>query len=715
MIRFNDILEKIRSYHPDVNLDELQRAYVLCAKAHQGKEPFEGEPYLKHSLQVAYILTQLRMDVDTVITGLLHDILEKNLISKDTLESLFGAEIAELVDGVTQIGKMTFRNTQERQAENFRKMLLATARDIRVVIVKLADRLDSMRTLDQQARQVQLQVAQETYDIYAPLANRLGISWIKSELEDYSFRYLEPEIFYDLANKINRRRVQRDEYIGEAKKKIELKLAEHGMEGLVSGRAKHLYSVYDKMQRQGIDLDQVYDLAAFRVIVPQISDCYAVLGIIHSTWKPIPGRFKDYIAMPKANMYQSLHTTVIGPYGERMEVQIRTEEMHRVAEEGIAAHWKYKEGGASGSFQGKDDRQFAWLRQLLEWQQELKDSREFMRSVKLDLLSDSVYVFTPGGEVKELPRGSTPIDFAFSIHSELGTHCSGAKINGKLVPLRTELNNGNIVEIVTSAHRSPSKDWLAFVKTSRARNKIRQWIKTEQRGKSIELGRELLEKELRKYGLGLKKTLAGEAFAAAVSDLGFKETDDLLASLGYGKVSLGQIISRVVPAQERYEPPSVEKEEETGGRERVSSGIKIQGVGDIMFRFAKCCNPVQGDPVVGFITRGRGITVHTADCPRIQDDDPERYVDVEWDVRESESRSVSIRVFCYDRKGILAGITNAITDCEANILSASISSQKGDQGVNLFEIEVKDLDHLTQVINAVKRVKDVFKVERVRS
>ncbi len=714
MIRFNDILEKIRSYHPEVDLGEIQRAYVFCAKVHKGEESLDGEPYLKHSLEVAYLLAQLRMDIDTIITGLLHDTLEENLVSKELLKSLFGEEITELVEGVTQIGKMTFHNTEERQAENFRKMLLATARDIRVVIVKLADRLDFMRTLDQQTKVSQAQIAQETYDIYAPLANRLGISWIKSELEDYSFRYLEPEVYFDLASKISKRKVQRDEYIEEVKNKVEQKLAEHGLEGVVSGRAKHLYSVYHKMESQGIDLDQVYDLAAFRIIVSKVSDCYAVLGIIHSTWKPIPGRFKDYIAMPKSNMYQSLHTTVIGPYGERMEVQIRTEEMHQVAEEGIAAHWKYKEGAAAPSFDGKDDRQFAWLRQMLEWQQELKDSREFMRTVKLDLLSDSVFVFTPGGEVKELPRGSSPIDFAFSIHSELGAHCSGAKVNGKLVPLRTQLNNGNIVEIITSTHQSPSKDWLAFVKTSKARNKIRQWIKTEQRGKSIELGRELLEKELRKYGLGFKKTLSGELFQAAVADLGFKEADDILASLGYGKVSLGQIVSRVIPQQEKSETTSVKKSDDSPARERVSSGIKIQGMDDIMFRLAKCCNPVQGDPVVGFITRGRGITVHTADCPRTQGDDPERYVEVEWDERESGGRSISIRVFCYDRKGILAGISTAITDCEANILSASISSRKGDQGVNLFEIEVKDLEHLNQVINTVKKVKDVFRVERVR-
>ncbi|MBN1142380.1 MAG: bifunctional (p)ppGpp synthetase/guanosine-3',5'-bis(diphosphate) 3'-pyrophosphohydrolase [Deltaproteobacteria bacterium] len=716
MVRLNDILEEVRSAHPDVNLDPLEKAYVFSAKVHKGEENLSGEPYLNHPLEVGYLLAKLRMDVDTVVTGLLHDVLEENLSDRNTVKGLFGEGIAQLLDGVTQIGKMSFRSAAERQAENFRKMLLATARDVRVVIVKLADRLDGMRLLPRQPETVRRQVAQETFDIYAPLANRLGISWVKCDLEDYSFRFLMPEIYYDLASKIAKKKRERDDYIQEARTKIEQKLAEHGLSGKVTGRAKHLYSIYLKMERQGIDFDQVYDLAAFRVIVRELSECYAVLGIIHSTWKPIPGRFKDYIAMPKANMYQSLHTTVIGPYGERMEVQIRTDDMHRVAEEGIAAHWLYKEGPMADMLGPRENRQFAWLRQLLEWQQELTDSREFMRSVKLDLLSDSVFVFTPRGEVKELPRGATPIDFAYTVHSQLGDHCTGAKVDGRLVPLRTELANGNIVEILSSPNQTPSKDWLNFAKTTKARNKIRQWIKTEERGKSIEIGKELLEKELRKHGLGLKKTLAGDVFRELISDLGFRQEEDILAALGYGKVTLGQIVSRVLPEETGSEPVSSLPSPVSGKtRPAPSSAIRIQGVDNVMFRFAKCCNPLPGDTAIGFITRGRGITVHTADCPHLLEEDPERCVEVTWDEKEGASRSIKIRVLCRDRKGVLAAITGAITDSEANILSANISSRDGDKGDNLFEIEVSDLNHLNKVFNALMRVKDVYRVERVRT
>ncbi|NLC71588.1 MAG: bifunctional (p)ppGpp synthetase/guanosine-3',5'-bis(diphosphate) 3'-pyrophosphohydrolase [Desulfuromonadaceae bacterium] len=715
MVRLNDILEEVRSYQPDVNLDLLEKAYVFSAKVHKGEENLSGEPYLNHPLEVGYLLARLRMDLDSVITGLVHDVLEENLTDAATLKSLFGEVVAELVEGVTQIGRMSFRNVAERQAENFRKMLLATARDIRVVIVKLADRLDNMRVLSQQPEAVRRVVAQETFDIYAPLANRLGISWIKCDLEDYSFRYLTPEVYYELASRVAKKKGERDEYIEEAKKKIEQKLAEHGLVGKVTGRAKHLYSIYLKMERQGIDFDQVYDLAAFRIIVGELSECYAVLGIIHSTWKPIPGRFKDYIAMPKANMYQSLHTTVIGPYGERMEVQIRTEQMHRVAEEGIAAHWMYKEGRVAGSLDAGEDGQMAWLRKLLEWQQEVTDSREFMRSVKFDLLSDSVFVFTPKGEVKELPKGSTPIDFAYSVHSKLGDHCTGAKVDGRLVPLRTELVNGNIIEIVSSANQTPSKDWLNFAKTTKARNKIRQWIKTEERSKSIEIGKELLEKELRKHGMGLKKTLAGEAFQKAISDLGFRGDEDVLAALGYGKVTLGQIVTRVLPEVERPEPAAALPAPGGKTRPTPSSAIRIHGLDNVLFRFAKCCNPLPGDAAIGFITRGRGITVHTADCPHILEEDPERCVEVTWDEREGANRSVKIRVLCHDRKGVLAAITGAITDCEANIVSATITSGNGDHGINLFEIEVNDLNHLNKVFNSLMRVKDVYRVERVRS
>ncbi|NLV24904.1 MAG: bifunctional (p)ppGpp synthetase/guanosine-3',5'-bis(diphosphate) 3'-pyrophosphohydrolase [Deltaproteobacteria bacterium] len=717
MIRLNDILEEVRTYNADIDCELLEKAYVFSAKVHKGEENLAGEPYLNHPLEVGYLLARLKMDVETVVTGLVHDTLEENLTDRQTLKSLFGDVVAELVDGVTQIGRMSFRNVAERQAENFRKMLLATARDIRVVIVKLADRLDNMRLLPRQPEAVRRQVAQETFDIYAPLANRLGISWIKCDLEDYSFRFLMPEVYYELASRVAKKKRERDEYIDEAKRKIEQKLAEHGLVGKVTGRAKHLYSIYLKMERQGIDFDQVYDLAAFRIIVRELSECYAVLGIIHSTWKPIPGRFKDYIAMPKANMYQSLHTTVIGPYGERMEVQIRTEQMHRVAEEGIAAHWMYKEGRVAASAAAGESGQLAWLRKLLEWQQELTDSREFMRSVKFDLLSDSVFVFTPTGEVKELPKGSTPIDFAYSVHSQLGDHCTGAKVDGRLVPLRTELVNGNIVEIVSSTNQKPSKDWLNFAKTTKARNKIRQWIKTEERGKSIEIGKELLEKELRRHGMALKKTLMGEPFQKAIHELGFKGEEDVLAALGYGKVTLGQIVSRVLPEEERAEaapslpPTGIAKPRPTPS----SSAIRIHGLDNVLFRFAKCCNPLPGDSAIGFITRGRGITVHTADCPHIAEEDPERCVEVTWDQKENANRSVKIRVLCHDRKGVLAAITGAITDSEANIVSATITSRNGDQGINLFEIEVNDLNHLNKVFNALMRVKDVYKVERVRS
>ncbi len=499
------------------------------------------------------------------------------------------------------------------------------------------------------------------------------------------------------------------------KKIISAKLREQGIAGEVSGRSKHLYSINQKMERQGVDLDQIYDLTAFRIIVESVRDCYAVLGIIHATWKPIPGRFKDYIAMPKANMYQSLHTTVVGPFGDRMEVQIRTQEMHRVAEEGIAAHWKYKEKGSVQA--GREDQRFGWLRQLLEWQQELKDSREFMSSVKIDLFPEEVYVFTPRGDVKELPRGSTPVDFAFSVHTDVGHRCVGAKVNGKLVPLKTELHHGDIVEVITSPHQTPSKDWLKFVRTAKARNKIRQWVKEEQRSKSIELGKELLEKELRKYGYSLSRAMGGTAGAEAVEDLGFQALEDLYAAVGYGKVSVGQVIGRVVPAEKlKAEPvkPSRLGQVLEKVRKKPSSAIKIHGVEDILVRFAKCCNPLPGDPAVGFITRGRGVTVHTADCPHISEGDPERRIEVEWDLRRKSSRAAKIRVQCVDEKGMLASITGAITNCEANIVSASVHSTPDRRGVNLFEVDVQDLDHLNRVIAALMKIKGVQRVERMR-
>jgi GTP diphosphokinase / guanosine-3',5'-bis(diphosphate) 3'-diphosphatase len=717
MVRLDDILEKILSYHPSADLDAVRKAYVFSAKVHQGQVRLSGEPYLTHPMEVAYILVQLRMDVPSIVTGLLHDTIEDTLTTQEEIRGIFGEEVASLVDGATKISQMTFRTSEERQAENFRKMLLAMARDIRVILVKLADRLHNMRTLNFQPEDRRRRIAQETLDIYAPLANRMGISWVKSELEDLAFRYLLPDVFYDLANKVFKKKKEREKYIEEVKKTIRTKLADQSIEADIAGRSKHLYSIYLKMERQGIDFEQVYDLIAFRVLVESVRDCYAVLGMIHSAWKPIPGRFKDYIAMPKANMYQSLHTTVIGPYGERMEVQIRTREMHQVAEEGIAAHWKYKEGKGISEVDGREDQRFGWLRQMLEWQQELKDSREFMDTVKIDLFPEEVYVFTPKGDVRELSKGSTPIDFAYDIHTDVGNRCVGARVNGKLVPLKTELRNGDIVEVITSATQTPSKDWLKFVRTSKARNKIRQWVKTEQREKSLELGRELLEKELRKYGFSLKRAFASEEFAVAVDEYGFHTADDLLAAVGYGKVSVGQLVGRIVPEEklkaEAPKPGALGKVLDKI-RKKPSNAIKIQGIEDIMVRFAKCCNPLPGDPVVGFITRGRGVTVHDASCPHVMEGDDERRIEVEWDMKKKATRPAKIRVFCVDEKGMLAGITGAITNSEANIISAQVLSTPDHKGVNNFEVDVQDLNHLNRVLAALMKVKGVYKVERVR-
>jgi len=719
MARLDKITNQITSYHPDADLNVLHKAFIFSGKVHQGQYRLSGDAYLSHPLEVAEILARLQLDIPTIVTGLLHDTIEDTLTTREEIQSMFGDEIADLVDGVTKIGKITFKTSEQRQAESFRKMLLAMARDIRVILVKLADRLHNMRTLESQDKSRQQKISRETLDIYAPLANRMGISWIKSELENLSFRYLYPDIYAELSLKLDKQKKAHGKYVEEVRKQLLVMLAEAGIAGEISGRAKHLYSVYQKMQRQNIPFEQVHDLVAFRILVDSVRDCYATLGMVHAAWKPIPNRFKDYIAMPKANMYQSLHTTVMGPKGERMEVQIRTHDMHRVAEEGIAAHWKYKEGGGPVAAVGQNDKRFAWLRQMLEWQQDMKDSREFLSSVKVDLFPEEVYVFTPGGDVKELPRGATPIDFAYSVHTDVGNRCTGAKINGRLVPLKTELKNGDIVEVMTAANQTPSKDWLKFVRTSRARNKIRNWVKTQEREKSITLGRDLLEKKLRKYDLNLKKVLASDEFEQAGHDLGFKAGDDVLAAIGYGKVSIGQIIGRVVP-KDKLTP---EQEKAPAGigkvldriRKKPSSAIKIDGVDDILVRFAKCCNPLPGDPAVGFITRGRGVTVHTEDCAYVQESDPERRISVEWDKSKSGTRSVKIRVYCENQKGMLAGITTAITNAEANIINAKIQSMPDNKGINNFEIEVRDIDHLNRISKAINKIKGVYRVERLRN
>jgi len=691
----------------------VRKAYVFSAKVHQGQTRLSGAPYMTHPMEVAFILTRLRMDVPTVVTGLLHDTIEDTLATREELIELFDQEVADLVEGVTKIGKITFRTSEERQAENFRKMLLAMARDIRVILVKLADRLHNMRTLKFQPEVRRRRIARETLDIYAPLANRLGISWIKSELEDLSFSFLQPDVYRELEKQVAQKRKESDARISQVKQKLEGILTEHGIDGEVKGRFKHLYSVYNKMQRQGIEFDQVHDLIAFRIIVQSVRDCYAMLGVIHSSWRPVPGRFKDYIAMPKANMYQSLHTTVIGPGGQRMEIQIRTVEMNAVAEEGIAAHWKYKEGRVGGK---DDESRFGWLRQLLEWQKEIKDSREFMTSVKVDLFPEEVYVFTPGGDVVELPKQSTPIDFAYSIHSDVGHRCVGAKVNGRLVPLKTELKNGDIIEILTAPHQTPSKDWLKFVRTSRARNRIRHWVKEQERQKSIELGRELLEKEFRKLGYSFNRAMNLDLMPLTLKELGLKSTDDLLAAVGYGKATCGQVLNRLIPEKSRPEPkaPSRIGQVLDKMRRKPSGAIRVQGLDDILVRFAKCCNPLPGDAVVGFISRGHGVTVHAGDCPRVLETDPDRRIEVAWESAKDSTRPAKIRIYSVDQKGVLAGITGAITKCEANIMRASAYATSDGRGVNNFEVEVRDVQHLQRVMDTIQKVKGVQKVERIR-
>jgi GTP pyrophosphokinase len=722
MVRLEDILEEVSAYNPSADLDIIKKAYVFSGMVHQGQVRSSGEPYLRHPLEVARILTELKMDASVVATGLLHDTVEDTHTTIEKVEETFGSEIAGLVDGLTKISRITitFEKKEDREAENFRKMVLAMARDIRVILIKLADRLHNMRTLDALGPERQRRIAQETWDIYAPLANRLGIGWMKAELEDLAFKHLEPEKYEELCEKVVKWREDRGTYIAGVKEVIESTLAEHGIKGEVTGRLKHLYSMYRKMKEQDAEFEDIHDIIAFRVIVDSVKDCYAVLGIIHSTWKPVPGRFKDYLAIPKTNLYQSLHTTVVGPYGWKMELQIRTVEMHKVAEYGIAAHWKYKEGK---TVDGKDDKRFAWLRQLLEWQRDLKDSDEFMETVKVDLFPEEVFVFTPKGSVKVFPKGATPVDFAYAIHTDVGHRCVGAKVDGKMVPFKQRLRNGNVVEIITSEAHRPSKDWLRFVVTSRAKARIRQWIKAEEREQSIVLGKEILEKQLKKYGLESTRLLkSGELAKVAKQEFGLKGVEHLHLNIGYGKISVHQAITKLLPPERLKPGPEgkvsglrkvlqrLKSAPETGSRKE---GVVIKGVEDIMVRFAKCCNPLPGDDIVGFITHGQGVSIHGAKCPNLLDSDPERQIEVEWDKKIKAVRAVTIEVVCKNEKGLLADMSSAIKNSDANISGADIRTIPDNRAICTFEIEVNDREQLKNTIRSLQKVKKVIKVARV--
>ncbi|HWN92410.1 MAG TPA: bifunctional (p)ppGpp synthetase/guanosine-3',5'-bis(diphosphate) 3'-pyrophosphohydrolase [Verrucomicrobiae bacterium] len=711
MTQLETLIEEIPKYQPGANLDLVNRAYRFSELRHRGQQRASGEPYLSHPLEVAGLLVNFKMDVTTVTAGLLHDVLEDTGATKDDLEREFGREIAELVDGVTKIGKLAFSSREERQAENFRKMVVAMAHDLRVLMIKLADRLHNMRTLDYLPLDKGRKIAQETLDIYAPLAHRLGMAKVKAELEDLALRVMQPEDYQDLMRRVAKRRLEREAEINQLIAILQEKLGEVDIESKIAGRPKHFYSIWKKMHEGGREFDEIYDLTAVRVLTKTVRDCYGALGVIHSLWKPVPGRFKDFIAMPKVNMYQSLHTTVIGPKGDPVEIQIRTWDMHRVAEEGIAAHWLYKE---KKSGHDRFDEAFMWLRQLMESQSDVTDSKEFLDSVRVDLFPDEVYVFTPKGDVKALPEGSTPLDFAYAVHTDVGHHCVGAKVNGKLVPLRYTLRQGDIVEIVTSPTQHPSRDWLKIVKSSRSKAKINQWLKVEERARSLELGRELFDREAKKYRLVPATLLASEEMKKLLVELGFSSADDLLASVGYGKSSVHQVVGKLAPAVVHDEPVP----DRTAKSPRKAEGaVRIRGVDDVLVRFGKCCSPVPGDGIVGFITRGRGLTVHARDCLTVVKNvlDKERLVAVEWDGGEPAKRPVKIAVYIgRDRPGLLAEITAAISSRHGNITKAEITVTDDGKGLNHFVIEVEDLQQLQGIMQGIREVKDIVNVERVR-
>ena len=708
MVRFNDIVDEILKYNPQADLSTLVKAYVFSAQAHKGQTRLSGEPYLVHPLEVAYTLTKMNLDISSVVSGLLHDTIEDSYVSKSEIEENFGTEVAELVDGVTKIGQIPLKTSEDSKVETFRKMLLAMSKDIRVILIKLADRYHNMKTLNFLNSNRQIDIARETMDIYAPLAHRLGIEWLKGELEDEAFKYLLPLEYKNVVSKITKKRKERDTYIEEVIELLKGKFQQFKLDAVIFGRAKKLYSIYRKTILEKLELDDIYDLTAFRVIVNNVKDCYLALGLIHSFFKPIPGKFNDYIALPKPNMYQSLHTKVVGPYGEKIEIQIRTHEMHKIAEEGIAAHWKYKEGSV---FDPKEDKIFGWLRRLIESQQELKDNKEFMEIFKIDLFPDEIYVFTPRGDVKELSKGSTPVDFAYAIHSQLGHTCVGAKVNGRLVPLKYELKSGDTVDIQTNQAHKPSKDWLNFVKTSRAKTKIRQWIKAEQRERSIELGKSLIEKELSKYDLSLTKMLKTGELLGLAKEFSFETVDDLFAGVGYGLYSPMQVLGKIIPEVEK---PGKLQQIISNIKTGKDNAIRVQGVDGMVVRFAKCCNPIPGDIIFGFITRGRGLTIHAADCPNIHTYDEQRKIDVTWEPNKNYTYPVKLKIIGDDRKGLLSDISSTMASNKVNIIGAQAMTNQDKTASGIYEVEVGNMSKLQKVIKSIQKIKGVKSVERIR-
>jgi len=712
---FEKIAESLKKYIPSPDLEVLKKAYDFAAECHRGQVRASGEPYMTHVEETALLVCELKLDEPSVIASLLHDTIEDSETTRGELTKLFGAGVADIVEGVTKLTRIEFESREEKQAENFRKMLLAMAKDIRVVLVKLCDRLHNMRTLKYFSEEKRRRIAIETQEIYAPLANRLGIHWLKSELEDLCLLHLRPELYKQIEEHIAQTAPQREGYVDRVTIEIQKCLAEAGVSASVKGRGKHYYSIWQKMEKDRLSFDEVYDILGFRVIVPTVRACYESLGIVHSTWKPVPGRFKDYIAMPKPNMYQSLHTTVIGPEGQRIEIQIRTPEMNRVAEEGIAAHWRYKEGGAvAPAFD------LQWVKELVETQQYLKNPDEFIQSVKGELYPEEVFVFTPKGDLVRLSYGSTPVDFAYSVHTDVGHRTVGARVNGQMVSLDHVLTNGDTVEVMTSKSHVPSKDWLKFVRTSKAKQRIRAFLKAEEHARSLALGMELLSKDLRKVKLSLKKLEKEGRLEQIANEMGLKSSGDLFAGVGYGKISSTKVIAKLLPedasVEQRLEkqPTPLQRIFQRAAqvsRDRV--GVRVSGLDNILIRFAKCCEPLPGDRIVGFITRGRGVTVHYADCAQILDSDPLRRVDVSWDTEVCAPRRVKITIHAQDQLGLLANVSQAITAHGANIASAQIRTEHGKAVISL-ELTIADAQQLDKIKRAIEMVPGTIKVERVR-
>ncbi|MDY0258205.1 RelA/SpoT family protein [Desulfovibrio sp.] len=713
MIRIQEILDKIAAHNPSADLELIQKAYVFAATAHVGQTRLSGEPYLSHPLAVADTLAEMGFDEATVAAGLLHDTVEDTKATIEELDENFGEDVADIVDGVTKISMIPFENKEEAQAENIRKMILAMSHDMRVLMVKLADRLHNMRTLDFQKAHKQKRIAQETMDIYAPLANRLGLYVLKRDLEDLSFKYLRPDIYNQIDHWLDNHQVVEKQIIAKVVDLIKDLLVSNGIDGQVYGRIKHKYSIYKKMQSQSLSLDEMHDIMAFRVLVKDIKDCYAALGLVHSQWRPVHGRFKDYISMPKTNGYQSLHTTVIGPEGERIEIQIRTEDMHRQAEHGVAAHWLYKEKGRVNS---KDLEQFGWLREIFERQSEETDSREFMHSLKMDLFKDEVYVYTPAGDVKELPEGATPLDFAFIIHSKVGQHCAGAKVNGRLMPLGTELKNGDIVEIVTDPSRNPNRDWLKIVKTARARSRIQHYLRTEERAHAVSLGRDMLEKEGRKVSLNVNKAIKEGHMALVAQEMNFEGVDDLVASVGYAHTTPRKVLNKLYavlhPDEVAATPATPTVKESKDAATRKTEGVGISGVDGVLMRFAKCCNPVPGDPIIGYISRGLGISVHRADCPNVANMEPERLISVHWDGVEEKPYEAGIFIIAKNEHGVLALVAQILAKNNVNITGLNMDNLVDGRAKLRFTVEVLDATQLYQLIEAIRALPPILEVVR---